>query len=487
MPVLLKNYRVNDYSRRMTVYSKLKRITDSGFDTSNDYFSEGFTRLLGINNESLTKDYFSSQCNDIIYVSGLNLHIACGTNWWKDTRSKSSTFLYSEDNGVSWTFSTDTFEPLGNDFLGAGSVLIFSNSIIFCGGTGGAPVNRKCLMKSSDGKNWTNVSCPLLSIYNMVTDGSGKILVSGPNQSGKIDVLMSQDNGITWQTISDFTSATSGETVYSADVIFINNRYYIGIYLYNGICTILTSADLNTWTDISGNFTANSTLITIIDMLSSVYYDNGVYILCLELAKVRNYPPVFHSSDGINFVGSTGISNRVSYASNVIYNSNDSIFYLSAQYPADLNNSSSLNIQYFSSLNIMYFSTDGATWTPLLNNDAITNLPSSISNYIVLGISHFYIDNSTNSIYAIGLYSRVYAGNPTYFSFGLLNIDLDGTIIGDDPIALNGETCNKLFINNSSVLVGMGYGTAKLSLVNSIYYALSPDVTLLPTEHADDV
>ena len=93
MPVLLKNYRVNDYSRRMTVYSKLKRITDSGFDTSNDYFSEGFTRLLGINNESLTKDYFSSQCNDIIYVSSLNIHIACGVNWYRDTRSTSSTFL----------------------------------------------------------------------------------------------------------------------------------------------------------------------------------------------------------------------------------------------------------------------------------------------------------------------------------------------------------------------------------------------------------
>lgn len=483
MPVLLKDYRVNDFSGRRTVYSKLKSVTDSGFVTSNDYFAENFTRILGINNESLTKDFLSSKCNDIIYVSSLNKHIACGTNWTGTTLSRASPILYSEDNGVSWTFANDTFDPIDNGFLGSGSVLIFSGGFIFCGG--GTTGNKNCLMKSSDGINWQEVPCPLININKMVTDGSQNILVAGRDEFEEWMVLSSVDNGSSWQQIPLFTSTASTGNVMDVTLIFVNNTYYIGSYFLSRVCLLFTSSDLNTWTDISNKFTFNLAAMTLLGVLNSISYSNdtGIYMICMGYNWDKKTSPVFYSSDGINFIGSPGLPNTIRQANDSLYSTADSRFYLSVQYEYGLVNTTGLSV--------MYTSPDGSTWTSFLNNtDIKTSLPTSIEieDRNVLGISHFYIDNFHTAIYAIGFYSKDFSvrGNINY-SFGLINIDLTGSLYETSTIAINGQTCTKLLYDNSTFIVGMANGSSREVLDNTIYYQRPSDSTLQPTEHADDV
>ena len=100
MPVLFQDFRANHYSRRHTVYSKIKRVTDNGYDTSNDFFGNNFTgNILGLTDDS--KDFFSSSCNDIISFTDNNnntILVACGQNTSNDKRSPLSTFLYSTDD-----------------------------------------------------------------------------------------------------------------------------------------------------------------------------------------------------------------------------------------------------------------------------------------------------------------------------------------------------------------------------------------------------
>jgi len=473
MPLLLKDFRVNDFSGRRTVYSKIKRITDSGFDTSNDYFSKNFTKLLGINNESLTKDYFSSSCHDILYVSKLGIHVACGNNWYRDTRSRASTFLYSEDNGVSWTFSDDTFEFQGG-FTGSATGLILSNDTIFCSGIGGTLANPQALMSSVDGKNWTNVSTPFNIITKMSTDGSGTIIVAGTNNSsGETVVCISVDNGTTW---TDLTHLTSFSNITDIIPIFSNDRFFIGFYTTtSNSAEIYTSVNLTSWTQVT--FTDGTTNITpqLSGILNGVYYSSVInrYILYLGFNWDKaGYAPAYYSDDGINFTVSGGINEQVYDVTNVSYDDSANSFYLSVKYPISLPNPDGLTI--------MYKSPDGEAWQSFLTGDSVV---PGFKN--ILGISQFYIDNS-GDIHAIGVYGRVSAGDNTYFSTGLINITINAYINKPDPILLDGETCSKLLYNNSTFLVGMQYGTSRLSIANSIYYT-NDSLILQPTEHQDAV
>ena len=473
MPVLLNNYRRNDFSKRCTVYSKLKRITTRGFDTSNDYYAGGnFGILQGLNDNS--KDYFSLECNDIIKFG--DLYVACGQNAYNDQRKGLSTFLYSKDDGVSWIFSNDTFGTY-EGYLGYGKVLIVSNNTLFCGGGGiDSNGNRYGLMSSTDGKTWETVnSLPIDEIYSMATNGSGEIVAYGFNSPSNLTqpAQYSIDNGITWNPVPNITITPGNDTV---KIVYANDKFYIGTTDYNtNALTVYTSIDLTNWSTVTLKDSENNSITQLPADLNGVYYSSAnnldIYILYLTTGDDSNIQPVFYSSDGVTFTASTGITFSNANVTNVTYNDNDndSSFYLSVSYNDN---------QVSQGTPIMYKSTDdGKSWAGISTiTDLSSGLPSTISGDVT-GISQFFIKDST-TIIACGIYEAA-------LPFGLVSISLSDYTVssyGKSIVLDNGVT--KLFHEDGTILVGVfKYPTAD----NTIYYYDDTSRKLVATEHQDDL
>ena len=470
MPVLLKDYRCNNFSGRRTVYSKFKSITTRGFDTSNDLFAGGnFGILQGLNDNS--KDYFSLECNDIIKFN--NLYVACGANSSTDNRTRLSTFLYSDNGGVSWTFSNDTFES--GDY---GLVLIVSkdnNNIntLFCGGSGtDSNGNLYGLMSSTDGINWETVTPITFSkIDDMATNGSQEIVAVGWNTEYTNRILQySTDSGGNWTSVSNI-SINPGDIV---KIVYANDRFYVGVADYNNGSTLTvytsTSSNLTNWTPVTFNDSTNASITSLSAYLSGVYYssvnNSDLYILYLGSYR-SSVTGVFYSSDGVTFTASTGITFSNASVTNVTYNDtdNDSNFYLSVHY---------YNSPISPDTPIMYNSSNGESWTGIITSNKLSSgLPSSISSSTVTGISQFFIQDS--AIVACGSYGDASA-------FGLVSIALPHYTVTSygTSIALNGGV-TKLF-HDDAILVGVyEYSISD----NTIYYF--DGTQLVATEHQEDV
>jgi hypothetical protein len=464
MPVLLNNYRCNNFSGRRTVYSKLKRITDTGFDTSNDFFAEGnFSRLQGLNDNS--KDYFSFVCSDIIkFNNGTgDLYVACGANSYTDNRTRLSTFLYSEGDGVSWTFSNDTFGYGGG--VPAGLVLIVSNNTLFCGGSGiDSNGNRYGLMSSTNGKTWEKVNSPSVfsQVSSMATNRSGKIVAVGYDTTLDNQIIQySINNGVTWTQVQNISIAYSN----TVNTFYAHDTFFIGVTEDNDNLTVYKSNDLTTWTTVTLKDSENNSITQLPADLNGVYYSSSKYILYLSIVVDSNIQPVFYSTDGSTFTTSTGINLNPGGVTNVTYNDNDSNFYLSVHY---------YNSPISPDTPIMYKSANGETWTGIITS---TNLPDGLSSDLA-GILRFFIQDSTNVAWGIYVTSSSL--------FGLVSIALSDYTVSSygTSIALNDGVVTKLFHDEDSgaILVGV-YGDDITD--NTIYYY--DGTQLVATEHQEDV
>lgn len=459
MPVLLKDYRCNDFSKRVTVYSKLKRITTRGFDTSNDFFAGGnFGILQGLNDNS--KNYFSLRCNDIIEFKGI--YVACGQHASTDPRKELSTFLYSVDKGVSWTFANDTFGGGGK-----GQVLIVSDNILFCGGKGSDDDGTTYygLMKSTNGKTWTKVTSPFSEITSMATVGSGEIVAVGMDTTNTNQIVRySINNGSPWD-LDPAISITKDDTV---TTFHANDRFYIGVSQINSSLTVYTSLTaLTSWSTVPLT-DINSTPITFAAHLNGVYYSSGQYILYLGTVGLNNIPPVFYSSTGDNFTACRDINISDVDVKNVAYNVADSRFYLSVSYS---------NFPLSSGTPIMYTSSDGESWGKIIdNNHLFSVLPSSLNSDGVTGISQFFIVEDL--IVAVGSYKNIN-------SFGLVPISSIVHAVTNviRPIVLNGGV-TKLLYDEDSLMIGVFENTTS---DNTIYYYDETQLKLAVTEHHGDV
>jgi len=286
MPVLFQNFRANHYSRRHTVYSKIKRVTDNGYDTSNDFFGNNFTgNILGVNDNS--KDFFSGNCNDIISFN--NMLVACGQNKSNDSRTNLSTFLYSTDDGVSWAFGTGAFPDFPGGEPGRGFNFLSCNNTLFCTGNGGTYDNRVLVMKSTDGITWSNALTggdqpPLFFKNTYATNGLDTILICKFSTIQDVEIQISTNGGTTFSQLT--ISNINNESIDNCNVYYIDNKFYALISTVSNNYFLYSTDNGSSWSSING--------VTGIMDVSNMFYTNGFTFLFLNNV-------LYDSTDGINF------------------------------------------------------------------------------------------------------------------------------------------------------------------------------------------
>lgn len=459
MPVLLKDFRNEEYNKRITVYTKIKSIVSNGYITSSEFLTPMFTENLGFFNDIRGKDYLSSQCNDLIYSQALNLFVATGSIWSTDKRETVSGLIWSQE-GFVWNYSGDVWEPIDSTFNGGGTSLIESNNTLFCGGIGGPVSNRQVLKTSTDGKTWQNLACPITgNIQQLATDGIGNIIAVGRSSAGQVVVASSSTNGTTWNSIPEFAAATTAtiqnvllSVVYDNSIS--NYVFYICAYQPSGGNFILRSTDNSTWTDITGNFpstpTGNFTKLKLL---------NNTYILCVGISFTD---PVYYSTDGVSWSASTGISQSIFGTTDVT--SDGSSLYLSVQYPSS-------TTDFTNAVDLVYKSSDGSVWTPYMDSYQIQNLQGDLTSNKISGIDNieFYVD----SLYMTGSFNGIDYLNSSYFPFGLIQLRLSDWNQSSKPQILNGQKCTKLLIADGAFLVSVAEGGSSDLNDNTIYYYTS--------------
>jgi len=481
MPVLFQDFRANHYSRRHTVYSKIKRVTNNGYDTSNDFFGNNFTgNILGLTNDS--KDFFSSGCNDIIYSSDFNALIACGYNAPGDNRSNLSTFMYSTNNGVSWAFAKDTF-PNQSNTGGYAITLAISDGEVFCGGTGGTTGNFVSLMKTSDGDNWDAVtSCTLREVTSIAASGDGEILVSGTDTSDVLKLLLSVDNGVTFTEINYATQLSN--PAYTGPVYYINNSFYFAptqgdgnalVFTITGANALNNGTDINNWTNITGNFSDANGTINLTGFNTTMYYDsdNGNTFILFG-GQTSHY--VFYSTDGLQFIDIPLNDTDILQATKIIYVPSTGTYYLGVVHQADINNSANYSIMYSSP------ASDLSGWYVTLNTYVVTNNVDRLKDIPVNGVYDFYLESNTLYLVVTNVVER--QGLPFTEYRGLVKYDLVSGLM--NTVVKNiGNDVTKMIYSNPNLLVSVS-GSQYESSNDTIYYQGPNDTTLQETEHKDD-
>jgi len=487
MPVLFQNFRANHYSRRHTVYSKIKRVTDNGYDTSNDFFGNNFTgNLLGLNDNS--KDFFSNSCSDIIYSSELDALIACGANVNGDSRSNLSTFMYSTNNGVSWAFAKDTFPAQSNGYNGAGEILAISDGVLFCGGTGGTAGNFVSLMKSSDGDNWQATSCSLSRVMSMATSGDGEILVWGQDSSYSHKLLLSTDNGDTFNEINYDTVLTS-LPVSVGSVYHINNLFYFIVTQNTGAVAVFTisitdantgGTDISNWTDITGNFSGANGNITLEGYNTSMYYDGDNENTFMLFGGTSHF--VFYSTDGSNFTDLPLDNPHIKQARKIVYvppsdGTTVGTYYLGIVYPENTLEPGNYTFMYSSP-------TDNINWSNFLNTNDINSNVDSLKNIKnISGVYDFYLE--ANTLYLVVTNGVTTRGNHQGYEYhGLIELDLVSGL-NNNPVDKTG-TVSKMIYSNPNLIVAVTSSSERFTNDDTIYYQGPNDTSLQETEHQDD-
>jgi len=437
MPILFQDFRANNYSRRHTVYSKIKRVTDNGYDTSNDFFGNNFTgNLLGLTDDS--KDFFSSNCNDIISFSGKL--VACGQNTSNDKRSTLSTFLYSTDDGVSWAFGTGTFPDISSTDIGVGNKFLVSNNTLFCIGIG-SPVttNRTSIMTSTDGVTWTTLSTPGIQLNTdnngSVTNGTGTLLVT--DVSSNRTIMSSVNNGGTFSVVSSIQTLINNEIINDSTLYYCNNMFYAQIQTTQTTTQnlyFLNSSDGINWSAING--------ITIDPDYSIMFSANGITFLFNDINVL------YYSTNGTTFQA-TSLQLTQDFVLHLTYNAGT--YYI---------------ITYLKVIS----STDGITWN-------ILYYPSDPNEFIYDG----YVD--TDSI------KLVIGGEITNIFSGLRKINFDGSVSFSPTTTYPADNINKIYKGSSNIIVGssLADNSTDSSGDNTIYYQGPNDTSLQATEHQDDV
>jgi len=475
MPVLFQNFRANHYSRRHTVYSKIKRVTNNGYDTSNDFFGNNFTgNISGVNDNS--KDFFSSGCYDIIFFDGKL--VACGNNATEDNRSNLSTFLYSTDNGVSWTFGNGTFQTYPN----VGSVglkfIISDNTTLYCMGY----INT--LMKTTDGINWSVVTSIPNNIYtpeSMASNGEGDILITGNenNQSATAVLAISIDDAGSFQTMQNVpNTASTMQVFYTQDFFYLYVTYYDAptdattyrMFTFNIETTqnINDIYDFNNWDDITANFTdsSNNPNWTGGSSINIYYLNNKTFINMTRYSL--NINALYCSTNGEDFQQVTGISENAQL-NQIRYNSTNSTYYACAN-----SVSISASFDYF-----MYSSSDGTSWTGIIST---TNFSADYGLTVpVTGFDDFIVDTNGFKLFI----SYTTDEGDTIYTAGFINTNLTGNILPGGSTILENMFISKIFSHNNYILVPFGNGGYS-NANNTIYYQGPNDNGLKPTEHQDD-
>jgi len=484
MPVLFQDFRANTYSRRHTVYSKIKRVTRDGYYTSNDFFGNNFTsNLLGLNDNS--KDFFSNSCRDVIYSSDLDALIACGANAEGDKRNNLSTFMYSTDHGVSWAFAKDSFPSLGQ-YNGSGSYLVISDSEIFCGGSGGESLgNYVSLMKSSDGDNWTPVTaCTLDEVLSMTTSGYGQILVWGLANATPTKLLLSTNNGDTFNEVNVASILT--DDIRNILLYHINNSFYAVITLNNLSIVVLTISvanantggdDINNWTNITSNFEDGAgNPITLTGYSTSMYHDvvnNNTFIL---FGGGSNF--IFYSTDGLNFIR-TLVDTNIKAATKIVYSPTDTSYYLAVAYPESDTEPGNYTIMY------KCLATDISSFVPYINTHDINLKVTSLKDVIINSVTDFYLGTNTINLVVANGFKRHDNNDYQYEYYGLVNVDIaTGTI--NNTVQTKIDNVSKLIYNNPNLLVCTESSSQRFTNNDTIYYQGPSSTSLQETEHSAD-
>lgn len=195
-------------------------IDDALVDRSN-YRWAGVAFGLGVF-MAVTQDDPSSLSANVVYSSD-------GENWsgltvTGMTRMRGITFgsnkfvavglgnniFYTQYNGSNWVTNTGT-----GDTTGEWRAVAHGNGTFMAVGDGGS------MAKSGDGITWTSIEPVTSSNLSAIAYGNGKWIVS---LSGSVDGLISEDDGVSWQSLSDISTGNSrpmGLTYSSAEDLFV--------------------------------------------------------------------------------------------------------------------------------------------------------------------------------------------------------------------------------------------------------------------------
>ena len=385
-----------------------------------------------------------------------------------DTRSNLSTFLYSTDNGVSWTFGNGTFQSDANVGAFGLKFITSDNTTLYCMGY------VDILMKTTDGINWnvvTSIPNNLNEPVSIASNGEGDILITGLsyNLNGLV-VSISIDDGTSFQNMQNLpTNAYEAYVFYTQDIFYL---YVLGgtsstMYMFNmETQNVNDITDFNNWNDITPNFTDSSNNPSFIGGGGILmFYENDTAFVRMTNYDTPSQHVLYSSTDGENFQEVTGLGGNEK-VNQIRYNSTNSTYYACV---SQLDSSQSIDY-------LMYSSSDGTSWTGIISSD---NFITETATQGVEGIRDFVVEANGFKLFTS---YNIYDVN---YSVGFINTDLTGIALdSSDPIVLIEMYLNKIFLYNNYILTI--FSQSDTSNGNTIFYQGPNDTTLQETEHQDD-
>ena len=328
-------------------------------------------------NNTWSNDSVAGNLYNIVYNDVENKYVGIGKNCFA-----------SSSDGKKWKSEASAQNINNNDLLYANG-----NYYGVSSGYGGR------IQKSTDGKNWQNLSTGLpnsnvgsTDYYNLnaITFGNGKYIAVG--SQGKV---LSSNDGESW---NNQTLGVSPSYLSLIDVIYAGGKYVI----VGSGGTIYTSDDGASWVKRDSGLTGYQ-------KLCSISYGHGKYV-------VVGGSETLTSTDGINWSGtSTNIqlNNSICFdssgfvtTSGIIYHSSDGTNWTKVDKPSSqtisyISDLQFLNGQYVAVGNGFMISPDGVAWSRKNDNEVLNRISYGNGKYVGIGNSKTYstiVKTSTNGV-----------------------------------------------------------------------------------------